>query len=59
MITVKGPIEIKTNLGTIVITPDCKDGEIIIQTFQRNGKRKYKLDTNILDGKLNEEKNYE
>lgn len=59
MITVKGPIEIKTNLGIIVITLDCKDGEIIIQTFQRNGKRKYKLDTNILDGKLNEDKNYE
>ncbi len=56
MITIQSPIEIKTELGTVLITVDKLNGRVLIETFQRHGKRKYRLDTNILDGKLNEEK---
>ena len=59
MIEVNGPVRIKTEMGSVLITVQNKDGKILIETFQRHGKRKYWLDVTILDGTLNEEKIYE
>jgi hypothetical protein len=58
MITVKGPVEIKTSLRTVLVSTK-EDGQITTEVFQPHGIRKYHLDKNILDGKLNEDKNYE
>ena len=52
MITVNSPIEIKTNMGTVRVTVDKIDGQIFIETFQKNGKWKYKLDNHRESGKL-------
>ena len=52
MIEVNGPITIKTKLGTVRITVDKIDGQVIIETFQKNGKQKYKLDFYRESGKL-------
>lgn len=55
MIEVQSPIRINTHLGTVLITVQHEDGQVIIETFQRHGKKRYRLDKNLLTGKLNEE----
>jgi hypothetical protein len=56
MIEVQSPIAIRTKIGTVHITVQHEDGTVIIETYQRNGKARYKFGGNHLyDGKLVEE----
>ena len=55
MITVESPIKILTELGAVLITVQHEDGQIIIETFQRFGKKRYRLSKHALDGTLIEE----
>ena len=59
MITVSGPVEIKTTLGTVLVST-LSDGQIVIEVFQEHGIQKYHLngknDYLLRDGKLIEEK---
>ncbi len=62
MITINGsgPVEVKTILGTVLVST-LEDGQIIIEVFQKHGIRKYHLSgqhtISLRDGKLIERKN--
>jgi len=55
MIIVKGPVEIKTTTGTVLVYTR-EDGQIFIEVIQEHGIRKYCLsgqhDFLLRDGKL-------
>ena len=51
----QNPLTIKTKLGTLVIT-ETDRGQVFIETFQKNGKRKYKMSDFIIEGQLVEVK---
>jgi len=54
MITIQSPIEIKTELGTLIIQVDQLNGRVTIHTFQTNGKKVYRLSTSARDGVLHQ-----